>query len=495
MKKPWQIVSVVIAFLALVFGIWQTLLSRKSTKHELGGTLSAKVEDRQVAIGESADVVVFTQDGTVGLNDVCFVPTFTNVSQYTVRDILAEYTFSGNVNFTTSDFYTSLSQGGRTVLQRNERVLYAHKQTEQPFDALSISGSEARAEIESSVTYDGAMMPFQYTTNLLVMKVAKRSGQSMEQWKQQCRDAAKRRLDGRTADLYYCTSSYVSKETNVALTQTVAQPKPATPVQKNNEEQKTTVTKSTTKAEPVKTSGPVAAKTVVAGPTEEKCGLLIGSEYDSSTHLLKATYKPSDHQRNILVWIREKWKDGEWYSYRMDASAPGQNMWSGYVESKRNNEYAQEVEVIDVMEEDTLLRKHIVIKDRKIRNRTRRCVICNVIFADGSSSYISSRGKWYMINKYSFKKDVSDVRVYPVAKGNRKGITGDTWTWFFGLLIFFMMPGVGWYFLIKNDFVFENAISEFKREWDLDSSFWAGFHIVIAIPMLIAFIALILIVV
>ena len=58
-----------------------------------------------------------------------------------------------------------------------------------------------------------------------------------------------------------------------------------------------------------------------------------------------------------------------------------------------------------------------------------------------------------------------------------------------------MMPGVGWYFLIKNDFVFENAISEFKREWDLDSSFWAGFHIVIAIPMLIAFIALILIVV
>ena len=35
MKKSWQIVSIVVAVVALVFTIWQTLLSRKSTRHDL----------------------------------------------------------------------------------------------------------------------------------------------------------------------------------------------------------------------------------------------------------------------------------------------------------------------------------------------------------------------------------------------------------------------------------------------------------------------------
>lgn len=460
MKKPWQIVSVVIAFLALVFGIWQTLLSRKSTKHELGGTLSAKVDDRQVAIGESADVVVFTQDGTVGLNDVCFVPTFTNVSQYTVRDILAEYTFSGNVNFTTSDFYTSLSQGGRTVLQRNERVLYAHKQTEQPFDALSISGSEARAEIESSVTYDGAMMPFQYTTNLLVMKVAKRSGQSMEQWKQQCRDAAKRRLDGRTADLYYCTSSYVSKETNEALAQTVTQP--AKTETKTAQQQKVSAPKpSSQQQQPAVAKKTVEDQTIGgnAQTAEGHNNLLTGNgPYDRSKGNVSVYYKPSSRARSLAVWYAYTYENGDSLHYCVGfKSSPNDSEWTIWA-GKRDGVFAEKCIPLDVMEEDSTLLAGFKISGKRVRNRTGVPVLCIATLADGSTQWFIFDGKKSVENKKKkFSDEVKSVKLYPIREELRPVSFGNSLLGIIIICLFFM--AVPWIiFLFDEDKDWEGAL-------------------------------------
>lgn len=417
MKKPWQIVSVVIAFLALVFGIWQTLLSRKSTKHELGGTLSAKVDDRQVSIGESADVVVFTTDGSVDLNQVSLVPTFTNVSQYTVRDILAEYTFSGSVGFVTSDFYSSLSQGGKTILQRNERMLYAHKQTEQPFVSMNIASSEGHATIESSVTYDGAMVPFQYTTNLLVMKVAKHSGQSMEQWKQQCRDAAKRRLDGRTADLYYCTSSYVSKETNVALAQTVTQP--AKTETKTAQQQKVSAPKpSSQQQQPAVAKKTVEDQTIGgnAQTAEEHNNLLTGNgPYVRGNGKMSVYYKPSSRTRSLAVWYAYTYENGDSLHYCVDfKSSPNDSEWTIWA-GKRDGVFAEKCIPLDVMEEDSTLLAGFKISGKRVRNRTGVPVLCIATLADGSTEWFILDGKKSVDNKKKrFSDEVKSVKLYPI---------------------------------------------------------------------------------
>lgn len=422
--------------------------------------MSALVDDRQVSIGESADVVVFTTDGSVDLNQVSLVPTFTNVSQYTVRDILAEYTFSGNVSFITSDFYTSLSQGGRTVLQRNERVLYAHKQTEQPFDALSISGSEARAEIESSVTYDGAMMPFQYTTNLLVMKVAKHSGQSMEQWKQQCRDAAKRRLDGRTADLYYCTSSYVSKETNVALTQTVAQP--ARTETKTAQQQKVSAPKPSSQQQQ-----PAVAKKTVEDQTvggnvqtaEEHNNLLTGNgPYDKSKGKMSVYYKPSSRTRSLAVWYAYTYENGDSLHYCVDFnSSPNESDWTIWA-GKRDGVFAEKCIPLDVMEEDSTLLAGFKISGKRVRNRNGVPVLCIATLADGSTEWFILDGKKSVDNKKKrFSDEVKSVKLYPIREELRPVSFGNSLLCV--IIICLSLMAIPWIFFLFDEYKFwENAL-------------------------------------
>lgn len=487
MKKSWQIVSIVIAVIALAFTIWQTLLSRKSTRHDLGGSLSALVDDCRVSVGESADVVVFTTGGTIDLNQVSLVPTFTNVSQYTVRDILAEYTFSGSVGFVTSDFYSSLSQGGKTILQRNERVLYAHKQTEQPFVSMNIAGSEACATIESSVTYDGAMMPFQYTTNLLVMKVEKRSSQTTEQWKQHCREAAQRRLDGRKADLYFCSSAYVSKEKDVVLSQQVARMPSTNSVQSHPAAQKPAVQKPTTaknvaKAEPAKSveklAEPVATRSTANGATEEKCGLLVSSEYDASSRKLKASYKPSERRRNLVVWCYAKWKDGsDWDGFYSLVSNAGETEWSLGNMPTHNEKVPKKFKVIDVMEEDSSLVSGMEINGSKVRNRTGRSVLCKIHTVDNYTRYQPISGKWYGFKESSFGAEIDKIQTYPVKKRN----VGSTWLWVVLIMFLcFVFPPFCTFYLIKNRFNFVETVENFEHDVDT-SKFWSWAAVIVTV--------------
>lgn len=477
MKKTWQVVSVIVAIVALGITIWQTLLTRQSTKHELGGTLSASLGDQQVSIGETSDIVVLTTDNAVYLNNIDIAPTFTNVTKYSVHDILAEYIVSGNVTLTSSDYYSSVSQGGKTTLQRNEHLLYAHRQTEQPFVALAFSGSEAHSTIESSVTYDGAMMPFQYTTNLLVMKVAKRSSQSLEQWKQQCRIAAQRRMDGKKVDIYYCASSYVSNEKGVVLGQTVTQPAKTEPTTRKQQNTVTKTKPSTRTASSSQTKQTAIPQTVevtqsenATVDTEKKCGLLVSSESNPETRLLKATYTPSDRRRNLVLWGKMEWKDSDQDYFYSFTSNAGEKEWSlgNNPLPKLNNKYPKKIKVIDVMEEDSTLLSGIEINGSKVRNRTGRSVLCIIHTVDGYRHWHLLSGKWYGYKKVSFKSEVDKITVYPVKKRN----VGGSWLWLLLVPIGFVYPVVCTYCLIKNKFNIVDAIDEGEDEF-FDSTFWA----------------------
>ena len=485
MKKTWQIVSVVVAVLALFITVWQTLLTRQSTKHELGGTLSALVGERQVAIGETADVVVFTTDGVVNLSDIDVVPTFKNVSKYTVHDILAEYVVSGNVALSYADFYSSLSQGGRTTVQRNERELYAHRQTEQPFVSLSVTGSEAHSTIETSVTYDGAMIPFQHTTNLLVMKVAKRSSQSLEQWKQQCRATAQRRLDGKIADIYYCASAYVSKELGVSLASansaSTEQPKPKT-VQQPKKDQP----KEIAKKKPVDEQKLVINRPEATDLGEEKCDLLVRSEYDKATGKLTVYFKPSEHQRTLVFWNKYKMneKDDEIdYYYWLTKSNPGDSVYVMY-SPIRDGKHAVVYNSIDVMEEDSSLLKNVVVKGNKVRNRTGKTIVCRIETEDGYR-YHAINGKWYGYKCVRFGSDVKHIQVAAVAKDKRKELS--LGNWLFMLLILFigcMIPCPALYFIVKNGFNLRNAVEDFDDKIGF-AKFWNWFWIIVTFAYLI----------
>ncbi len=467
MKKTWQIVSVVVAVLALFITVWQTLLTRQSTKHELGGTLSALVGERQVAIGETADVVVFTTDGVVNLSDIDVVPTFKNVSKYTVHDILAEYVVSGNVALSYADFYSSLSQGGRTTVQRNERELYAHRQTEQPFVSLSVTGSEAHSTIETSVTYDGAMMPFQYTTNLLVMRVAKRSDQTVEQWKQRCREAAQRRLDGRKVDIYYCSSDYVSKEEDVTLIQQVAQTKPT--------EQKSEIAKSVVKTKPDKLVEPATSENAFTDSAEEKCGLLVNSEYNPTEGTLRVSYKPSTRQRNLLFWLSCNFVKNNYENYLYYQISSNQNDSVYFIHSPtKNGNNAKKYYAIDVMEEDSTLLKGIIIDNKIVRNRTGKTIIC-CVETEKTITYQVLSGKWCGYKRHKFDSEVTNIKAFSVVKGKRIKAT-EGYSWLFGLLLpfCFVFPVKALYYIFKNKFNLREAVEDWGVPYDSNVFEWTA---------------------
>lgn len=485
MKKTWQIVSVVVAVIALAFTIWQTFLTRKSLKHELGGNLSALVGDHKVSTGTVSDVVIFTTGETLSLSGIDIVPIFVNNTKYTVHDVFAEYVVSGDVMLTPSDGYSSSSQDGRTTVSCPIDKVGAHLNTKQPFVSLSVEGNESQGKIESSVTYDGAMMPMQFTTNLSVLKVAKQNGQTVEQWKQQCRATAQRRLDGKIADIYYCASAYVSKELGVSLASAnsaaTEQPKPKT-VQQPKKDQP----KEIAKIKPVDEQKLVTNRPDATDSGEEKCDLLVRSEYDEATGKLTVYFKPSEHQRTLVFWNKYKMneKDDEIdYYYWLTKSNPGDSVYVMY-SPIRDGKHAVVYNSIDVMEEDSSLLKNVVVKGNKVRNRTGKTIVCRIETEDGYR-YHAINGKWYGYKCVRFGSEVKHIQVAAVAKDKRKELS--LGNWLFMLLILFigcMIPCPALYFIVKNGFNLRNAVEDFDDKIGFEK-FWNWFWIIVTFAYLI----------
>lgn len=210
-RRHW-LWSILVTGITLFITIYNAYLQHRSAQHEMGGSLMATYYQRSLDNRGARTIVVCMDDANVNLNGLYVTPTLDNPREFSIKD------FSLSIKATCSDVElvpSSLVEtheygGGEWLYKYKDNLLAAHDDTKRIFTEYKVSGNTGYCLLETKASYDGAATAVEYNTNVWFLVVPRKSAQSFEQWKINC----KKRLLEVVSDKYYDVF-YYSRTNNV----------------------------------------------------------------------------------------------------------------------------------------------------------------------------------------------------------------------------------------------------------------------------------------
>lgn len=174
--------------LAACLTICGSIISGVTYFHDIGGELSATINGNILENNETKNFIVFMDSNNISS---CFsvpCPTFTNSSNYSIRDFYLKYQLnSTGVQFIPSDYYRMYNEGNNLyTLRYDENVLPGFKNVENPIKETIVSQNGGNMILKVEATYDGCSKPYVCTFNILYVIVPNDKHLDFQHWKQKC---------------------------------------------------------------------------------------------------------------------------------------------------------------------------------------------------------------------------------------------------------------------------------------------------------------------
>lgn len=210
-RRHW-LWSILVTGITLFITIYNSYLQHRSAQHEMGGSLMATYYQRSLDNRGARTIVVCMDDANVNLNGLYVTPTLDNPREFSIKDFsLSIKATCSNVELVPSSLVETHEYGGGEWLYKyKDNLLAAHDDTKRIFTDYKVSGNTGYCLLETKASYDGAATAVEYNTNVWFLVVPRKSAQSFEQWKINC----KKRLLEVVSDKYYDVF-YYSRTNNV----------------------------------------------------------------------------------------------------------------------------------------------------------------------------------------------------------------------------------------------------------------------------------------
>lgn len=210
----WEVIGVITSLIASIFA-WSQF------KHDKGGCLEVSHNTQKVYSNESKDLVILTDSKQIYFTDI--FPVFSNSDKYSLRDFTLSHTVEMNgVIADNTGFYSKSDINGHTyLLKYSEDILPPHQIVESPISSIKLLEAEtALCVIKSKATWDGADIPFEFTTNTYIYYLKAFENETFDSWKNRCKKIVNANVNLPVYDLVYLSSrGKESREYNISLSQ------------------------------------------------------------------------------------------------------------------------------------------------------------------------------------------------------------------------------------------------------------------------------------
>ncbi len=212
----WKVLAFVLPFSIAVIALF---LQCKSSRHEQGGFLNASFHDRNLNNKDSRTIVVCIEDTNSYSQNIYITPTFDNPDDFSLRDfsLVFETTCDG-VELVPSSFVKMYNYGNNSYCCKYDQdVLQAHMNTRNPFMGFKMKKDNARCEIVSRVSFDGAANLFEYRTDIWFVYVPNKKNLPFDIWKLNCKQRVFSLIDDKQFDIYYIANNNREYQFDVVL--------------------------------------------------------------------------------------------------------------------------------------------------------------------------------------------------------------------------------------------------------------------------------------
>lgn len=218
-RKHW-LWSILVTGITLFITIYNAYLQHRSAQHEMGGSLMATYYQRSLDNRGARTIVVCMDDANVNLNGLHVTPTLDNPREFSIKDFsLSIKATCSNVELVPSSLVETHEYGGGEWLYKyKDNLLAAHDDTKRIFTDYKVSGNTGYCLLETKASYDGAATAVEYNTNVWFLVVPRKSAQSFEQWKINCKKRLLEVVSDKYYDVfYYSRTSNVERHFDIAL--------------------------------------------------------------------------------------------------------------------------------------------------------------------------------------------------------------------------------------------------------------------------------------
>lgn len=208
--KGWKI-------LAACLTICGSAITGVTFFHDIGGSLSATMNGELLENNETKNFIVFMDSHHVSSCFSALYPTFSNSSNYSIRDFYLKYQLnSTSVQFIPSDYYKIYNEGNNLYTFRyEENVLPGFKSVENPVKETIVSKNGGNMILKAEATYDGCSKPYIYTINVQYIIVPNDENLDFEHWKQKCQQSYHTATSKPT--FYLTQNGYIEYTDNINL--------------------------------------------------------------------------------------------------------------------------------------------------------------------------------------------------------------------------------------------------------------------------------------
>ena len=219
LRKHW-VWPMLVTGISLLLTIYSAFLQHRSAQHEMGGSLMATYYQRSLDNRGARTIVVCMDDANVNLNGLYVTPTLDNPREFSIKDFsLSIKATCSNVELVPSSLVETHEYGGGEWLYKyKDNLLAAHDDTKRIFTDYKVSGNTGYCLLETKASYDGAATAVEYNTNVWFLVVPRKSAQSFDQWKINCKKRLLEVVSDKYYDVfYYSRTSNVERHFDIAL--------------------------------------------------------------------------------------------------------------------------------------------------------------------------------------------------------------------------------------------------------------------------------------
>ena len=219
LRKHW-VWPMLVTGISLLLTIYSAYLQHRSAQHEMGGSLMATYYQRSLDNRGARTIVVCMDDANVNLNGLYVTPTLDNPREFSIKDFsLSIKATCSNVELVPSSLVETHEYGGGEWLYKyKDNLLAAHDDTKRIFTDYKVSGNTGYCLLETKASYDGAATAVEYNTNVWFLVVPRKSAQSFDQWKINCKKRLLEVVSDKYYDVfYYSRTSNVERHFDIAL--------------------------------------------------------------------------------------------------------------------------------------------------------------------------------------------------------------------------------------------------------------------------------------